>query len=179
MLAPFLRGRMFVKASFKTHDDLMDHICIVHLPERQKQQSTRPEVNKSVGTQEQFNENRRPPLCRNGANCIFHSQYRCNFYHQQPPQQQQVRPQRQAPSYEWKTVQNQQRYPHQGNQVRKPHGQNAQGNMMWNSPPEHKYWGSNLAPWCQHGNQCPMGRYCLLRHKNEVDFSSLSYQGRQ
>ena len=153
---------------FGNYDNLMNHMSEVHLTEHQR-------LGKGL---DKYNDDKHP--CRNGDSCIFHSQHRCMFFHDRPPQVQQRRQARQVPTDQWKTVPTrpqQQRHLQQGqHQQGHQQHQGRQGQIQG-----HKYWGKpkqNNTPWCQHGNNCPMGTYCVLRH-NELDFPSLQTQSWQ
>ena len=149
------------KQSFRSDDELMNHMHMEHLTESQREGHG---LHKYESYYES-NRQDRPAPCKNGDQCRFHSQYRCMFYHERPPQVRQVRPRRQAPSDQWLTV-----HPrwHQSNKEQRVHqSQDVQA----------------LPPWCQYGSKCKLGRpgswnQCLLRHEGE-DFPSLPQQGRQ
>ena len=79
--------------TFGNHDNLMNHLSEVHLTEDQRS---------GMGLEKYFDDSK--PPCRNGDSCIFHSQHRCMFLHDRPPQGQHIRQARQAPSVQWKTV---------------------------------------------------------------------------
>ena len=159
------------KESFRSDNDLMNHMYMKHLTEDHRNGSRFAELTKNNGKfLSQYNitkpnqDDRQPP-CKNGDNCRFHSQFRCLFYHERPPQKRQVRHKHQAPSNQWKVL-----HPRwgQGNQeqiVQQPQGDQA------------------LPPWCTYGSRCKLGRpgswnHCLFRHEGE-DFPYLPQQGRQ
>ena len=112
------------------------------------------------------------PLCRNGPQCYYQRQGRCNFFHRQPPQGQQGRHPRQSPSSQWQEVPTWRQHVQQGQLVQNPHEQQTQGQKYWSVPPQ----GVVSTPWCLHGRGCPMGQYCVLRHE---DFPNLHQQGHQ
>ena len=154
--------------TFTTYDANMDHLSTEHLTEDQRQGAGLWKYNVN---NKNSNEERRPPVCRNGAQCRFLRQKRCNFYHSPPPQENHYRQPRQSPSYHWKTVQPRQIHNNQEKQVRQSHQQQAQEHRYWAVPPV-------LVPWCLHGNKCPLGSYCNLRHESELDFNNLQFQHR-
>ena len=138
--------------SFKTHDDLMDHMCLVHLPKRN-------EKVQHASTQEKPAQTSRPPLCKNGPQCRFHREFRCSFFHPQPPQEQQRQWQEQprqprqpcqSPTNQWQEVVSW--WPHH------------QGHKYQQTPQQesHRYGRST---WCQHEENCLQGRFCVLRQE--------------
>ena len=114
------------KESFGSDDDLMNHLYEVHLTEAHRNGTRLAKYNNMNASNQ---EDRQPP-CKNCDNCRFHSQFRCMFYHERPPQKRQVRHKRQAPSSQWKVV-----HPRwvQGNQEQGV--QQSQGDQA-------------LPPWC-------------------------------
>ena len=107
-------------SSFKTHNDLMDHMCLVHLPKRNKEVQ-------DASTYKKPSQANRPPPCRNGPQCRFHRQFWCSFFHSQPPQEQQYprqqeqpRQPRQSPTNQWQNVASW-RFNHQANKGQKTH----------------------------------------------------------
>ena len=140
------------KQSFSSHVDLMDHLSEEHLTEAQRQGHGLAKYD--------------IPSCKNGDNCRFHSQYRCMFYREKPPQVRQVRHHRQAPSNQWKTVHPRWKQGHNEQRNHKSHDNQA------------------LPPWCVYGSRCKLGRpgswnQCLLRHEEGEDFPSLPWQNRK
>ena len=159
------------KKSFKTFDDHMEHMSQVHLTESQREGHGLSKYHGS-GYENNSNNDRRPPLCRNGNQCYYYRQNRCNFFHHQPPPRQQGRPHRQAPSSQWQEVPSRRPQFQQGQEVQQPYGKQTQGHRYWSIPPQ----GVQSTPWCLHGQGCPIGKYCVLRHE---DFPNLPTQGRQ
>ena len=157
------------KESFKSDDDLMEHMHQVHLTKAQREGQG---LFKYPGYHSQSNQERRPPLCRNGNQCYYHRQNRCNFLHHQPPQWQQGRPPRQSPSSQWQEVPSVWKHPQQGQSVQSAHEPLAHGHKYWSILPQ----GVLSTPWCLHGQGCPMGKYCVLRHE-DTDFPNLQQQG--
>ena len=158
------------KVHFLSDDDLMNHMCQDHLTEAQRE-------GHGLYKYESYHEKPSKewkPLCRNGSQCYYLRQNRCNFFHRQAPQWQQGRPARQSPSSQWQQVPARRQHVQQGQGVQRPHGVQAQGHKYWSVPPQ----GVMSAPWCRHGRGCPMGQYCVLRH-DEMDFPNLPQQGRQ
>ena len=153
--------------SYRNGDDLMEHMSQVHLTESQREGHG---LFKYPSYHESNNE--RKPLCRNGPQCFYHRQGRCNFFHRQASQGQQRRPRRQAPSSQWKEVPTSWNHVQQGQRVQSPHEPRAQGHKYWSVPPQ----GVQSVPWCKHGRGCPMGQYCVLRHE-DTDFPNLHQQG--
>ena len=157
------------KVVFQSHNDIMEHMSQIHLTEAQRTGQGLAKYNNDKMTS---NKEWRPPLCRNGAKCYYHRQDRCQFFHHQPPQRQQVRHHRQAPSDQWKQV-----------LTRRPQVQNKEHNQQTHEqqPQGHKYWSvppmsDSSTPWCLHGRGCPMGRYGVLRHEDS-DFPNGQSQG--
>ena len=66
----------------------------VHLTKTQQQGA---DLEKCMTGSDASEDANRPPNCKNGDQCYFHKQHRCNFFHAFPPQEEQ-----------WKTV------PHRG-----------------------------------------------------------------
>ena len=149
------------KISFRSDDQLMNHMSMEHLTESQRE-------GHGLYKYESYHESNirdRPAPCKNGDQCRFHSQYRCMFYHERPPQVRQARPRRQAPSDQWLTVPP--RWHHNNKEQIVHQSQDVQA----------------LPPWCVYGSRCKLGRpgswnQCLLRHEGE-DFPSLPLQGRK
>ena len=156
------------KESFKSHDYMMDHLSQVHLTEAQRQGAG---LAKYPSYHEKPLKEWKPP-CRNGPQCYYNRQNRCNFYHRQVPQWQQGRPARQSPSSQWQQVPSQWQHHQQGQRDHSAHEPRAQGHKYWSVPPK----GVQLVPWCFHGRDCPMGQYCVLRHE-DTDFPNLHQQG--
>ena len=148
---------------FQSHDEVMEHMSQVHLSEAQRTGQGLLKYSKEW----------RPPLCRNGAKCHYHQQNRCQFFHHQPPQRQQVRHHRQAPSDQWKQVPPRRRQAQNNEQIQRTHKEQPQGHKYCSVPSLLK----SLASWCLHGRVCPMGRYCVLRHEDS-DFIQGQPQGR-
>ena len=159
------------RENFRTDDDLMEHMCKVHLTESQREGHG---LYKYEGYQSNQQKGSRPALSRNGPQCFYHRQGRCNYFHHQAPQWQHGRPPRQSPSSQWKEVPTRGQHVQQGQGVQPPHGTQAQGHKYWSVPPK----GVLSAPWCLHGRGCPMGQYCVLKHEG-MDFPHLPQQGRQ
>ena len=59
-------------SSFKIHDDIMDHMCLVHLQKRKKEVL-------HASTHEQPSQASRLPIWRNSPQCSFHRQFWCSF----------------------------------------------------------------------------------------------------
>ena len=78
------------QVSFKNNDDIIDHMYKVHLTKAQQQGVGGEKYMTGGDASEDVN---RPPKCKNGDQCYFHKQHRCNFFHAFPPQEEQ-----------WKTV---------------------------------------------------------------------------
>ena len=153
--------------SYRSGDDLMEHMSQVNLTESQRKGHG---LFKYPSYHESNND--RKPLCRNGPQCFYLRQGRCNFFHRQASQGQQRRPRRQAPSSQWQEVPTVWNHVQQGQQVQSPHEPRTQGHKYWSVPPQ----GVLSVPWCKHGRGCPMGQYCVLRHEDK-DFPSLQQQG--
>ena len=149
------------QASFRTHEDMMDHLSEKHV---RKEQRKRDEPVKFKLGPEISDHGNRPPMCTNGENCRFHSQDRCNFYHPLPPKSQQSRHQRQTPSNEWKQVPAQWQHRQQDQKVQQPHGHQAQGRRSWVASRD------TSTTWCKHADNCMQGRFCALRKEGERDF---------
>ena len=169
------------KISFMTHNDLLDHMCDTHLskdqrhgPEQYERQKQHNSNAKSVVRQGMPGQTENVALCRNGPQCLFYRQSRCNFYHPQLPQKQhpirleslprQERRPRQAPTNQWQDVHSW--WPqYQGQQHQETHKKGAQ---------KHR-----LSTWCQHDENCLQGRFCALREQGEQDFTRRSPHWRQ
>ena len=139
----------------------MNHLSMEHLTEAQREGHGLYKYD----SYHKSNHQNRPAPCKNGEQCKFHSQYRCMFYHEWPPQVRQVRRKRQAPSNQWKTVQ--------------PRWRGSQKEQFVRETQDNQ----TLPPWCVYGSRCKLGRpgswnQCLLRHEGE-DFPSLPQQGRK
>ena len=156
------------KENFLSNDDLMEHMSQVHLTVAQREGHG---LNKYPGYSSKPNKEWKP-LCRNGSQCYYFRQNRCNFFHRQAPQQ--GRTARQSPSSQWQEVPTRRQHIQHGQGVQHPHGIQAQGHRYWSVPPQ----GVQSVPWCKHGWGCPMGQYCVLRHE-DMDFPNLPQQGRQ
>ena len=129
--------------SFKTHDDLMEHMVKEHLTEEHRNGKRFVDSAKKI---EEATHSDRPALCKNGPQCYYHRQSRCNFYHDQPPKQKQVRSPRQPPTDHWKTVPHRRQH---GNQPKKAHNQ-------WQPMQAQNYHDNNfIQPYQQwaHNNQ--------------------------
>ena len=157
------------KENFRTDEDLMEHMCQIHLTESQRE-------GHGLYKYESYTSNPqkgwRPALCRNGPQCFYNRQGRCNFFHHQAPQWQQGRPPHQSPSNQWQEVPPRRKHVQQGQGDQHAHERQAQGHKYWSIPPQ----GVMATPWCLHGRGCPMGQYCVLRHE---DFPNMPQQGRQ
>ena len=178
------------RESYKNHDSFMNHLSQVHLTEGQRQgaglakyigggyegqgQEQENQLEQGQGGRGTKGRESQSPLCRNGPECRFHRQHRCNFHHPQPPQGQGRRHLRQAPSDQWQQMPPLRTHNNNQGQDQSSHEQRPQGHKYWSVPPQ----GDLSAPWCFHGRGCPMGRYCVLRHDN-MDFPNLPIQGRQ
>ena len=125
--------------SFKTHDDLMDHMCNLHLTKDQR-----------FGTGLAKNSK---PLCENGPQCRYHRQDRCKFDHPLPAQRQELREKRprQSPNNQWQEMHS--RWPNH-------HGQ------IYEKTHEQRTYRNTLPTWCQHEDNCMQGRFCVLREEN-------------
>ena len=148
------------KESFRSDDELMNHMSLVHLTAAQRRGDGLAKYMNNQG-----NQDYRQPPCRNGDHCIYHRQFRCRYYHERPPQERQVRHTRQAPTNQWKVVQGRWQQSYQFPRVVESYEEQAP------------------VPWCRYGNKCKLGRpgswdQCLLRHPGE-DFPSLPHQGKQ
>ena len=149
------------QTSFRTHEDMMNHMSENHV--RKEQHTWEMPVNYKSGPVGSDHDGR-PPMCKNGENCRFHSQRRCNFYHPLPPKPQQSRHQRQTPSSEWKQVPAQWQHHQQGHKVQKPHGDQPQAPRSWMAPRD------TSTTWCKHADNCLQGRFCILRKDSQQDF---------
>ena len=92
------------KENFKSDDDLMEHMSQIHLTKSQREGHG---LYKYESYHEKPQKAWRPALCRNGPQCFYHRQGRCNYFHHQAPvtpQWQQGRPPRQSPSSQWQEV---------------------------------------------------------------------------
>ena len=156
------------KLSFKSHDKLMSHLSEVHITEAERTGAGAGHA-KHHNVQGDFQNYSSLVPCRNGNQCRFHRKDRCYFLHDSPPQEQQDHHlwQSKTPSSQWKTVPYRQHYNNEGYGYNNPHERQAQGHRYWSIPPL-----NNTTPWCKHGNNYPMGKYCVLRHEGEQDFSS-------
>ena len=156
------------KVFYKTNDELMNHLSEVHITEAQRLETGLQKYYENI------------PECRNGDQCRYHRQNRCNFLHNTPPpkQQQQVHQLRQAPSNQWHTVPSKQQNYNRNQIVQKSREEKAQGHRYWGTPPLWRESGDQR-PWCQHGNMCPMGNYCVLRHLDDQNFINWQQQGQQ
>jgi hypothetical protein len=149
------------KEVFISHDAMMNHLSREHLTEAQREGHGLYKYD----SYHESNHQNRPAPCKNGDQCKFHSQYRCLFYHERPPQKRQVRQTRQVPSSQWKVVQPRWQQRNQGQRFQQPQDDQA------------------LPPWCTYGSRCKLGRpgswnQFLLRHEGE-DFPQLPLPGRQ
>ena len=149
----------------------MEHMHQVHLTKAQREEHG---LSKYMGNQNKSQNEWRPAPCRNGPQCFYHRQGRCNYFHPQAPQWQQSRPPRQSPSSQWQEVPSVWQHPQQGQRLQSSQEQQAQGHKYWSVPPQ----GVRVAPWCLHGRGCPMGKYCVLRHE-DTDFPNFQTQGGQ
>ena len=154
------------RENFVTDDDLMEHMSQVHLTESQREGHG---LYKYEGYPRNPQKGGRPELCRNGPQCVYHRQGRCNFFHHQAPQWQQGR---QSPSSQWQEVPSRRQHVQQGQGGHDAHKMQPQGHKYWSVPPQ----GVLTTPWCLHGRGCPMGQYCVLRQE---DFPNLSQPCRQ
>ena len=147
------------KVSFKSHDDMMDHLSNVHLTESQRKGEG---LSKNYPVNGVSKHEDRPPTCYNADQCRFHREHRCNFYHPLPPKERQARRPRQAPSSQWKSVSSR----HSSGGA----GQRQQGHQVWKSP------RNTSLTWCKHEDNCLQGRVCVLREEGEQGFSWQSQQ---
>ena len=161
------------KISFITQNDLLDHMSVIHMNKDQRHKAEpygrqRQSNAKSVVRQVVPKQTEEASLCRNGPQCFFYRQSRCNFHHPQQPRQEhsprQERRPRQAPTNQWQEVHTS--WPqYQGQQHQETHQKGA-----------HKY---RLSTWCQHDENCLQGRFCALREQGEQDFTRRSPYWRQ
>ena len=193
--------------SFKTHNDLMDHMCLEHLPKRKK------EVHHER-THEQTSQDTRPPPCRNGDQCSFHKQLRCSFFHPQPPQEQQYRPPgqqgrpRQQHPRPWHQEHRPRQHPWQHKHEHRPWQQENRPRPQapsneWQQMPSRRHHPShsqgvqqppmqqtqrpidggvsrlNTTTWCKHIHNCLQGRFCVLRQEGGQYFANFKMQRRQ
>ena len=132
--------------SFKTHEDLMEHMCNLHLSKEQRLGTGLSKYGK--------------PLCENGSHCSYHRQDRCKFYHPLPPQRQEQprkdRRPRQSPTNQWQQMASWQPH-HQGRKYQQTHDQGTQRQI--------------LSTWCHHEENCLQGRFCVLRQEQTQDFN--------
>ena len=149
------------QASFRTHEDMMDHLSEKHVRKEHRKGDKPVEYKSGPGGSD---HDRSPPMCTNGDNCRFHSQFRCSFYHPFPPKSQQSRHQRQTPSNEWKQVPAQWQHRQQGHKVEQPHGHQPQGPRSWVASRD------TSTTWCKHADNCLQGRFCILRKEGERNF---------
>ena len=145
--------------SFKNHEDLMEHMCSLHITREQltKNQREGHGLAKYNDSNSGIYQDSRPPLCTNGDSCRFHSQHRCNFSHPKPPQAMQFQPRRQAPSTEWKQVHYRRPHHNQEHKVQETHKQQPQGQST-RGPVR-----NTSETWCKHPDNCLQGRFCALR----------------
>ena len=85
--------------------------------------------------------------------------------------QQEQRPRQRAPTIQWQRMQyrHPQSYARQGAQ--QLHKQLTQRPTIASR--------LNTTTWCKHIHNCLQGRFCVLSHEGEEDFSNLNTQGRQ
>ena len=148
------------RVSFKSHDDMMNHLSEVHLTESQRQGAG---LSKYISSDRDSKCEDRPQTCYNGDECRFHRQHRCNFFHPLPAQKRHVRRPRLTPSSQWQSFHSQ----HSSDQA-------AQQQQ------EHQDWAASRytsLTWCKHQNNCLQGRFCALRQEEEQGFSRQPHQG--
>ena len=155
--------------SFRTNENLMDHMYNVHLTESQRRGDGLKKYYTDSGVKESKNK---LPTCTNGNECRFHRQGRCMFFHALPPQEKQFRHPRQAPNNDWQQMQSRRPHHPQGNGVHKTHQKQTlnRGNMGGQR---------TNTTWCKHVHNCLQGRFCVLRKEADQDFSDLQTQRRQ
>ena len=154
------------KASFRTNEDLMEHMFNIHLTQGHRDGSRFAKYTQ--------------PNCKNGPQCTYHSQDRCKYYHSLPPQRQQPGPvqehqyrqgrqprqerqPRQAPNSQWQEMQR-----------RWPQHQRKQNEHTHAEAPRYR-----LPTWCQHDTNCLQGRFCVLRQDGDQGFTRWSPARRQ
>ena len=155
-------------ASFRTHDDLMDHMSEIHLTESQRQGDGLKKYMTSSGSRRESG----PPPCRNGDQCSYHRQRRCNFYHASSPQEKQGRPPRQAPSQQWQQKQSWRPHSYKENRGQEAQQQRTQGSINTGAQ-------RSSTTWCKHVHNCLQGRFCVLRNEADQDFNNLPAQTRK
>ena len=168
------------EASFRSNKNLMDHLSEIHLSKQMRQGDGLKKYNGGHASNESENNSHgvskdamRPPPCRNGDSCYFHSQHRCSFFHALPPQEGSMRRPRQAPTSLWQSVHNRRPYPNQGRQDHQPHGQQAQKIRSHVSP------RNTSNTWCKHEDNCLQGRFCVLRNQYDQGFNMRPMNMRQ
>ena len=154
--------------SFESNDNLMDHMHKKHLTEAQRNGDT---LKKFMTFSSAKNSDSRPPVCKNGEQCSFHKQHRCNFFHALPPQERQPRHHRQAPSSQWQSMHSRRPQHNQGLGYQRAHPIQTQRKRQGGAP--------EGGTWCKHEDNCLQGRFCVLTRDYDMDFPSLPYQGRQ
>ena len=112
------------KVNFSTDDDLMEHMHQVHLTKAQREGHG---LSKYMGNQNKSQNEWRPAPCRNGPQCFYHRQGRCNYFHPQAPQWQQSRTPHQSPSSQWQEMPSVWQHPQQGQRLQSCQEQQAQG----------------------------------------------------
>ena len=88
-----------------------------------------------------------PALCKNGPQCYYHRQSRCNFYHDQPPQQK--RSSRQPPTDQWKTVPHRRQRNNQSNKAHNKWKHNNQWQQMQSVQAQNYHDNSFIQPYQQ------------------------------
>ena len=166
--------------SFRSNENLMDHLFLIHLTKAQRQGNGLKKYNGGHGLKESENSSHdvskdasKPQPCRNGESCYFHKQNRCSFFHALPPQERQNRRPRQVPTSQWQSVHNRRPQHTQGRQDHQPHGQQTQGIRPHVSP------RNTSNTWCKHEDNCLQGRFCILRNKGDQGFPNLPTYRRQ
>ena len=149
------------KVSYKSNNELMDHLFQEH----------QNKANKNGTGLHKYNSSNKPP-CRNGGQCRYHRQDRCMFLHDAPPHDNQTR---QVPSQQRQSVPLKQTNKNKGHRVQQTRQEQTQAHRYWSIPPLWRESGDQR-PWCKHGNMCPMGNYCVLRHQEEENFPNWSQQ---
>ena len=171
------------KLSFRNHDTLIDHMASVYVPERKRQLK-----------ESSYEEGEDVQHCRNGDQCFYHKQHRCNYFHALPPPVQSRRFSKQSPDSQWRTVQNRRpRYAGLGEQQRQELGEqqkHGHGDQQWQGPDQQWHgqpvqelinWGGSRdisTPWCRHVHNCLQSRFYVLRNYSDQDFTSQPFQGR-
>ena len=148
------------RESFRTSEEMMDHLSKKHLTEEQRRGDGLVKYKKGHDVLE---HDTRPPTCSNGDNCRYHRQKRCNFYHASPPKFQKSHAKRLTPSDEWKQVPARWQSNHQGHREQQPHEHQSQGPRSWGAPRDVS------TTWCKHADNCLQGRFCVLRQSSVED----------